>query len=202
MKYAIVFFVVGLNITLLAQEHAVDSVTWEKNSIQEDVIDGQIEQIDFWAKPVFKDEADRKRFLYMKRKVYKVWPYVQIAHKLYNLNQEETKAIDKKRLVRKRNRKIQDSLMKKYKKKLKNFSRTDGRVMMKLIHRQTSKTTYDIVKDSKSGWSAFWWNTQAGLFKLNMKDTLDVKNNRDDYFVEYITNEGILSGRLRTQNSY
>ncbi len=202
MKYGIIFFVLGFPLTLLAQEEVVDSTAWEQDSMQEEIIEGKIEQIDFWAKPIFKDEEDRKRFLYMKRKVYKVWPYVQMAHELYNLNQEETQGISKKRLVRKHNREVQDSLMKEYKEKLKKFSRTDGRVMMKLIHRQTGETTYEIVKNSKSGWSAFWWNTQASFFKLNMKDTLDIKNNRDDYFVEYITNEGILSGRLKTVKSY
>ncbi len=187
---------------LIAQEEVRDTVVIENDTLSDDFIEGSIAQVDFWAKPIFKDEADRKRFLYMKRKVYKVWPYVQMAQKIYDLNQKETAELEKRRLVRKHNRKIQDSLMKKYKKKLKNFSRTDGRVMMKLIHRQTGETIYDIVKETKSGWSAFWWNTQASLFKLNMKDTLDVKNNRDDYFVEYITNEGILSGRLKTVDDF
>ncbi len=200
MKYIKVLFVLGFNLSLLSQEELKDSIGFKQNTMNDGRIEGYIEQIDFWAKPVFKDEADRKRFLYMKRKVYKVWPYVQMAHKLYDLNQRETAGFEKKRLVRKYNRKVQDSLMKKYKKKFKNFSKTDGRVMMKLIHRQTGETTYNIVKKSKSGWSAFWWNTQAGFFSLNMKDTLDIKNNRDDYFVEYITNEGILSGRLKVNN--
>lgn len=200
MKYILILAVFFLNLNLIAQEELSDSVNIEEDTLNDEVIEGAIAQVDFWAKPVFKDEADRKRFLYMKRKVYKVWPYVQMAQKLYGLNQEETAEFGKKRLVRRHNRKIQDSLMEKYKKTLKNFSRTDGRVMMKLIHRQTGETIYDIVKETKSGWSAFWWNTQASLFKLNMKDTLDLKNNRDDYFVEYITNEGILSGRLKTDD--
>lgn len=200
MKYILILAVFFLNLNLIAQEELSDSVNIEEDTLNDEVIEGSIAQVDFWAKPVFKDEADRKRFLYMKRKVYKVWPYVQMAQKLYGLNQEETAEFGKKRLVRRHNRKIQDSLMEKYKKTLKNFSRTDGRVMMKLIHRQTGETIYDIVKETKSGWSAFWWNTQASLFKLNMKDTLDLKNNRDDYFVEYITNEGILSGRLKTDD--
>ncbi|MFV0531563.1 MAG: DUF4294 domain-containing protein [Flavobacteriales bacterium] len=199
MKYVIVLFLFCFNLSIPAQEEYKDSIDIQKDIYNKKDIEGSIEQIDFWAKPIFKDEADKKRFLYIKRKVYKVWPYVQMAQKLYKLNQEETSGFGKRRLVRKYNREIQDSLMKKYKNTLKNFSRTDGRVMMKLIHRQTGETTYEIVKKSKSGWSAFWWNTQAGFFKLNMKDTLDIKNNRDDYFVEYITNEGILNGRLKTE---
>ncbi|MFV0237877.1 MAG: DUF4294 domain-containing protein [Flavobacteriales bacterium] len=192
MSYKTIFFIL-CSLNLFSQEEHKDTIAFENEPIE-----GSIAQVDFWAKPIFKDEADRKRFLYIKRKVYKVWPYVQMAQKLYNLNEEETSLLKKKRLIRKHNRKIQDSLMKKYKQKFKKFSRTDGRVMMKLVHRQTGETIYDIVKESKSGWSAFWWNTQARLFKLNMKDTLNIKNNRDDYFVEYITNEGILSGRLAT----
>ncbi len=197
MKYALFFFLC-FNSFLFSQEEVKETVEIITDTFDyDDEVDVEIAQVDFWAKPVFKDIDDNKRFLYLKRKVHKVWPYVRMAHQLYDLNEEQTAKLEKKRLVKKHNREIQDSLMTKYKKKLKKFSRTDGRVMMKLIHRQTGETIYDIVKKSKSGWSAFWWNKQANLFKLNMKDTLDVKNNRDDYFVEYITNDGILKGYLK-----
>ncbi len=197
MKYALFFFLC-FNSFLFSQEEVKETVEIITDTFDyDDEVDVEIAQVDFWAKPVFKDIDDNKRFLYLKRKVHKVWPYVRMAHQLYDLNEEQTAKLEKKRLVKKYNREIQDSLMTKYKKKLKKFSRTDGRVMMKLIHRQTGETIYDIVKKSKSGWSAFWWNKQANLFKLNMKDTLDVKNNRDDYFVEYITNDGILKGYLK-----
>ncbi len=201
MKKSMVLFLTGWSTFLLSQEKVTKEI--DKISVKDTVGLKKSDEIIsippvvFWAKPVFKDLADQKRFLYLKRKVYKVWPYVQMAKKIYILSKIKKEQLNKRRDKRRYIRKVQDSLMKKYQVKLKNFSHTDGRIMMKLIHRQTGKTTYKIVQESKSGWSAFWWNLKAGIFTLNLKDTLDIKNNRDDYFVEYITNQGILNGSLK-----
>lgn len=201
MKKSIILFLTGWSTFLLSQEKVTNEINKAplKDTIvltpPDEVI--SLSPVIFWAKPVFKDFEDQKRFLYLKRKVYKVWPYVQMAKKIYLLSKIKKDQLSRRRDKRRYIKEVQDSLMKKYRAKLKNFSHTDGRVMMKLIHRQTGKTTYNIVQEAKSGWSAFWWNVKAGIFTLNLKDTLDIKNNRDDYFVEYITNQGILNGSLK-----
>ena len=58
---------------------------------------------------------------------------------------------------------------------LKKFSRSEGKILIRLVHRQTGKTTFDLVKELRAGWKAFWYQTTASLFKLSLKDTFNVK---------------------------
>jgi hypothetical protein len=49
------------------------------------------------------------------------------------------------------------------------MSRNDGRVLIKLVHRLTGLSAYEIARDLKSGWKAWWWNNAAAMFSLSLK---------------------------------
>ena len=71
-------------------------------------------------------------------------------------------------------------------KELKKLSRSQGRILIKLVHRQTGTTTHDLVKELRNGWRAFIYQTTASLFDLTLKDTFDPKANREDFMIEDI----------------
>jgi chaperonin GroEL (HSP60 family) len=52
---------------------------------------------------------------------------------------------------------------------LKDLTITQGRILMKLIHRETQKTTYEIVKELRGSFQASMWQAIARLFGHNMK---------------------------------
>ena len=56
---------------------------------------------------------------------------------------------------------------------LKNLSRKQGQYLIKLIDRETGQTVYDLLKDYRSGWKAFWWNFAGKFFQLDMKAEYD-----------------------------
>ena len=145
----------------------------------------------------FKNDQERKKFDTITWRVRKVWPYVIQTQRIYEQNLAETKGFTKKREVRKYNRKKENLFMDQYKDELKQLSRKSGLVMVKLIHRQTNRTVFELIKDQKSGWSAFWWQAKAGLFELDLKAKLDIVNNRDDYLIERYVREGISNGTLQ-----
>ena len=145
----------------------------------------------------FKNDQERKKFDTITWRIRKVWPYVIQTQRIYEQNLEETKGFTKKREVRKYNRKKENLFMDQYKDELKQLSRKSGLVMVKLIHRQTNRTVFELIKEQKSGWSAFWWQTKAGLFELDLKAKLDIVNNRDDYLIERYVREGISNGTLQ-----
>jgi hypothetical protein len=64
-------------------------------------------------------------------------------------------------------------MMDQYKEDLKNMTVNQGRILIKLINRQTGTTSYDMVKELKGSLSAFMWQTVARLFGNNLKDTYD-----------------------------
>ena len=70
-----------------------------------------------------------------------------------------------------------------------NLSRKDGQILVKLIDRQTGKTTFSLIKEFKSGWKAFWSNQAAKLFDINLKTKFDADNVLEDYYIERILKE-------------
>ena len=70
---------------------------------------------------------------------------------------------------------------------------------MKLIHRQTGTTTYELVKNLKSGWKAFWSNTAASMFDINLKTKYAPYDVNEDYLIETILVRAFESGRLQNQ---
>ncbi len=65
---------------------------------------------------------------------------------------------------------------------LKKLSRKDGQILIKLINRQTDRTTFELVKDLKSGWSAFWNQQAAKLFDLNLKTRYAPADEIEDFY--------------------
>jgi hypothetical protein len=64
------------------------------------------------------------------------------------------------------------------KQSLKKLSRSQGRIL-KLIHRQTGTTTYELVKNTQSGWKV--WSTAASMFDINLKSEFVPYESNEDF---------------------
>ena len=82
---------------------------------------------------------------------------------------------------------------------LKKLTRTEGQILIKLIHRQTNRTTFELIKELRSGWRAFWFNNTASLFDLSLKKEYDPMHVKEDYLIEDILQRNFQSGRLERQ---
>ena len=85
--------------------------------------------------------------------------------------------------------------------KLKKLSRKQGQILVKLINRQTGKTTFDLIKDYKSGWKAFWSNNTAKLFNIDIKKTYDPMEVPEDYYIETYLQRCFDEGKLVKQEA-
>lgn len=143
----------------------------------------------------------RKQYLILKRRVYKTYPFARTgSERLEVLNRSLAKLKTKKE--RKRFLKITEDYMEnEFEAKLKQLSRKDGQILVKLIHRQTGKTTHELVKNLKSSWSAFWYGQTASIFDIDLKKTFNPHKVREDYLIEQILQEGFTTGMLIEQKS-
>ena len=80
------------------------------------------------------------------------------------------------------------------------MSRTEGQILVKLIHRQTGKTAFNLIKELRSGWRAFWYNTTASMFDISLKREFDPLNEKEDYLIEDVLQRNFQSGRLERQD--
>jgi len=85
--------------------------------------------------------------------------------------------------------------------KLKKLTRTEGQILVKLIHRQTGSTAFDLIKELRSGWRAFWYNTTAKAFKISLKKEFNPELVQEDYLIEDILQRAFAYDKLDRQKS-
>lgn len=159
----------------------------------------QLDQVLILGGLKFSTQKERIRYLILRRKTRKVWPYATLAStRLVELNKRLGKIRDKSD---RRNyiKMVQEYFENKYKEELKNLTMTEGQILVKLLYRQTGITAYDLVKDFKSGWTAFWYNAAAGLFNISLKKKYTPINVKEDYYIEAILRRSFQKNILEPQ---
>ena len=145
------------------------------------------------------DPEARKQYLILQSRVYRTYPYAKLAaDRLTNLNKGMAR-LNSEREKKKYFKIVEDYLTNEFEARLKKLSRSQGRILVKLIHRQTGTTTYELIKTLKSGWKAFWSNTAASMFDINLKSEYLPYQSNEDYLIENILKEAFESGRLQNQ---
>ncbi len=147
------------------------------------------------------DIESRKQFLLLQNRVYKVYPYAKIASERLTLLDNNMSKLKTKKEKKKYFKIVEDYIENEFTEKLKKLSRSQGQILVKLIYRQTGKTTFSLVKDYKSGWKAFWASNTAKLFDINLKTGYSPYEVNQDYLIETILVRAFKSGRLIDQPS-
>lgn len=121
----------------------------------------------------FKNKKHYEQWTRIKYNVKKVYPYaILAAAKLKEYDRVLERMPDEK--MRKTYIGLcEKELKSEFEDELKDLSITQGRILMKLIDRETGKTTYEIVKQMRGGFQAMMWQTVARIFGNNMKDGYD-----------------------------
>lgn len=145
------------------------------------------------------DEESKKNFLILQRRIQRVYPFAKAtSERLTALNKGMAKLKSEKE-KKKYFKIVEEYLEKEFEGKLKQLSRKDGQILVKLIHRQTGSTTFDLIKEQKSGWKAFWANKTARVFSINLKTEYNPYNVPEDFLIESILVKFFQEGRLPKQ---
>lgn len=161
----------------------------------------ELEEVKLLKKVKFKTNYDRRYYYWYRKKTLKAYPYAKMAADRLEVINKRLGEIDSKSKRRRYTRRVQKYVEGEFTDQLKKLTRTEGRILIKLIHRQTGETAYDLVKDLRSGWKAFWYNTTANMFKLSLKETYNPKVNHKDFLVEDILQRAFIDGILEEQPS-
>lgn len=130
-------------------------------------------QVDVYPKKTFKSKQAEQHYWKMVVRVKKVYPYAKEAARLYAKYLKEVPPDAKGRFRREYVKKAEDELMALYGPKLKQMSISEGRILIKLIDRETNATSYELINDIKGGVPAFFWQGVARLFGNNLKSQYD-----------------------------
>jgi hypothetical protein len=121
----------------------------------------------------FRNSRERHRYNRYVNKVKKVYPYAKLAGKMLREYEPRYLALENDKERRKMMKDLEQQLLDEYKDDLKRMTISEGRILLKLIDRETSRTSYTIIKDFRGGFSAFFWQGIARLFGSDLKAEYD-----------------------------
>lgn len=158
-----------------------------------------LDEVYLMKKVKFMTEEDQRRYLILRRKTRKVYPYAKLAAERLTTMTERLKTIEKKSDKRRYTKLVQNYIEGEFSEKLKKLTHTEGQILVKLIDRQTGRTTYDLVKELRTGWRAFWYNTTASLFEISLKEEYKPFEVKEDYLIEDILERSFRDNILERQ---
>jgi hypothetical protein len=132
----------------------------------------------------FKNKRQEKKYNQLELDVLKTYPLALIVGSELKLVNYELDSVYTNKSERKKYIKwYQDYVYKTYIDSLKKLNLHQGRLLLKLIDRETGKTPYELIKSYRGVFNAVFWQSAAFLFGANLNSSYDVE---DDAMIEHI----------------
>jgi hypothetical protein len=147
----------------------------------------------------FSNNEERRQYLILKRRTHKVYPYAKLAAERLVTLQERLSTLETKRKKKKYAKRVQKFIEDEFSAELKKLTKSEGRILLKLIYRQTGETAFDLIKELRNGWRAFWYNSTANVFDLSLKVSYNPLEVKEDYLIEDILIRAFQGERLERQ---
>jgi len=161
----------------------------------------QLDELQLLKKLKFKSSKDRRYYYWFRRKVHKAYPYAKMTQEKLQVIQKRVAQIKSKRRKKRYTKRLQRYFEKEFTAKLKKLTRTEGRILIKLINRQTGKTAFQLLKNLRSGWKAYWSHQAARLFKLSLKDEYHPESVNEDLLIEEVLQRAFNDMSLEEQET-
>ncbi|HPT01483.1 MAG TPA: DUF4294 domain-containing protein [Bacteroidales bacterium] len=137
-----------------------------------------------WGRISFRNSAEARRWNRLVYNVKKTWPYAKLAGIKFDEYSRKIVAVESERTRKAMMKQAEDELQDQFGEELKALTFTQGKILLKLVDRQTGNSSYDIVKDFRGRFQAFFWQSFARIFGYNLKVKYDPLH--DDADIERI----------------
>ena len=175
-QYNNLFLIITLLIVFFAFSSSYSQV------LEEDIL---LEEVDLITKMPYTT----KEYFYYKKKVFKVYHYIDtIQNTILDLDSQLVVA-HKKRKQKIIIKNYKKDLMERFMVEIKSLTRKEGVILSKLVYRELGVSVFDIIKKYKGGWSAFWWQNLAKLYDGNINSEFNPKTNKEDFLIEKILSD-------------
>ena len=125
-----------------------------------------------------------RQYTQLELKVKKVYPIAKLAAKKVGEYNKIYLSFKSERERKDYVKNIEKELFAEYEPEIRSMTISQGRILIKLIDRETGKSSFEIIKEFKGGFSAFIWQSVARIFGHNLKSEYDAAN--EDRMIEYI----------------
>jgi len=166
---------------LFCQSDSTNRYEYTNSLLDEVILEGELQT-----------KYSRKDYVLLKRRVIKVYPYIDSIKHIIALADTDLYDLSKKRHIRRYTRKLQKKIMNQFRADVMSLSRKEGVVLSKLVYREFNMDVYQIITNYRGGFNAFWWQQLSKLYDGDLKSTFDVNENDEDMLIELILQEHIL----------
>jgi hypothetical protein len=187
MRLNLIVILLFINFSLIGQEKKLNAIEMlekvreEGGTIAQLIIDENGDTLLFYKmRPViiypprkFKNKRERRKYTRMVRYVKKVYPYSIIIKNIFVESEFVLRNMDNEREKKLYIKQKEKELKKEFEDDIRNMTYSQGRILIKLVDRETSHTTYELVKHFKGGVSAFFWQGVAKVFQTDLKYEYD-----------------------------
>jgi len=169
-----------------AQRNDTSDITMGVVHGNDTIIHKEIKQIVVFPERKFKNNRQKRRYTRYILKVKKVYPMALEAKKLLDKYEPIYYSLEDQKDRRKLMKQLEKELLSEHKEELKKWSISDGRILLKLINRETERTPYSLIQDFRGDVSAVFWQGIARIFKNDLKDGYD-PDDEDKMLEEIVT---------------
>ena len=153
----------------------------------------EIKEVTVYAHPQFPKKSDFRKYERLVYNLKRVYPYALIVrNKLAQVDNDISKIKDEKER-KEYLKKVEKNVFAEYEGDIRDMTISQGRLLIKLIDRETQNTSYVLIKDYRGKFAAAFWQGIARIFGTNLKEEYDPSG--EDAIIESIITE-IEAGNL------
>ena len=153
----------------------------------------EIKEVTIHARPGRARKSEYRQYEKMVSNIKKVYPYALLVRKKLSQVNEELKNIPDEKERKRYLKDVEKDVFGEYEDDIRDMTITQGRLLIKLIDRETMNTSYQLIKQYRGGLTAAFWQGIARIFGTNLKDEYDPYG--EDLLIELIIQD-IETGRL------
>ncbi len=168
----IFFLISGITLFVNAQEN-------QSQTLPVKIVDGdtipyvRLREVEVYALKIPKTHKGRKKLTKLVKNIKRVYPYakmagIQIKHYDKELQQAKNDR-ERKKIMKKAEKEIKE----RYGGELRKMNFSQGKILIKLIDRETGETSYNLVQEMRGNFTAFFYQAFARLWGYNLKTNYD-----------------------------
>ena len=156
-----------------------------------------LDNVSITALRKFANDDEYRKYIRFRNYALKVYPYAKEAVQIYRELEYASEHLSRKE-KKKKMKELEKRLTDEFEEPLKNLTKLQGKIMIKMIEKEINKPIYHLIKEIKGTFNAFYWNQFSKLYSYDLKEGY----NKGDYPVlDAVLQDFDLSYRIENETS-
>ena len=186
MKRLLLSYILALaSIMCSAQERPEERIVVYARILEGDTMPIiQLQEVNVYSFRPYTSKRQARQMTKLIRNVKAVYPYAKIAG--IKLREYETILADIEDKKERKNimKQAEKELEEEFGSELREFTFSQGKILIKLVYRETGESSYELVAEMRGKFRAFFWQAFARVFGFNLKNEYDPEG--EDAEIEFI----------------